>query len=388
MQAGFSIQDENVNSSLGRDRIKPEEFYRHDPVLVLLKDKLRLNTSWIILGSIALLVGYNFGLRMVVPYGPPAPLSVKTFFRLLDICAYVLFYTVYLSLPQAIADLFNTLRTNGIIGEPLQDQPGSTTYAGFLSELVSWADSTWWLAGVLPFVALYFLYRFLVRTPQIAHAGFLAPPFWLQVVNALLDVTVAYTAFLSVVRLVVALVFTRRLFRSFMIQVKPLHPDGRGGLGIMRHILWMNAGMMLAAAMAFFEADWLLSSPVDEVVLTAAYVVLVPALLLGWLVLPHQAMVKARDAELQPLVDEFQQALKETTPSAKDDAKIIDAGIERLSALKRRYEFLCSIFPTWPLELREMHQLIVALSLPALIPLVFPYLKDLFTFISRYIHLG
>jgi hypothetical protein len=386
MEASASIQQENVNNGLASEILNPKELYQHDPLLVLLKDKLHLKNFWIILGAITLLVGYNFGLRMLVSYGPPASPMIKTFFRLLDICTYILFYLVYLSLPNTIADLFNTLRTNRIVGEPLRSQAVTTTYKGFLRKLIAWENSIWWLVGILPFAALYFLYRFIVREPELAHVRLsLVPPFWLQIANVILDLSIAYTALFSIVRLVVTIAFANWMFRLFVISVKPLHPDGAGGLGIMRLIVWNSAGIMLAAAMAFFEADWLVPSSVDEALLTVAYIVLVPALLLGWLALPHHVMVKARDTALQPLVDEFQQVLVERVPTASDNAKIIDESTDRLSSLKRRYEFLREVFPTWPLEIREIRRLIAALSLPALIPLVLPYLTSLFSFVNKYI---
>ena len=46
--------------------------------------------------------------------------------------------------------------------------------------------------------------------------------------------------FLSIARLVLALVFTNWLFYTFTIQIKPLHPDSSGGLGALGRLLWIS----------------------------------------------------------------------------------------------------------------------------------------------------
>src|SRR5258708_34502616 len=64
--------------------------------------------------------------------------------------------------------------------------------------------------------------------------------------------------------------------------------------------------------------------------LALLYLMLAPSLLLGWILLPHHVMQEARDAVLQPLANEFQSALVDTSPKGKEDAAALKAETDRL----------------------------------------------------------
>ena len=111
---------------------------------------------------------------------------------------------------------------------------------------------------------------------------------------------------------------------------------------------------------------------------TISYLILLPAIAIGWLALPHHVMLQARNEHLQPLTEEYERVLMETRPAGDEETAQIVAGTERLAALKQRYELVCDSFPTWPIQVVEMRRLAVALLLPALISLL-PALFDVFT---------
>jgi hypothetical protein len=81
-------------------------------------------------------------------------------------------------------------------------------------------------------------------------------------------------------------------------------------------------------------------------------------------------MLQARTELLQPLTDEYEQALKDTLPSISGDTATLVAGTERLSTLQDRYKLLRDTFPVWPIEIIQMRRLGVALLLPALLALL------------------
>jgi hypothetical protein len=288
-------------------------------------------------------------------------------------------FALYLWLPNAIADLFNTLKANGAIGERRPDRPGPESYEGFTKKLVAWADSRWWVVGALMFVALYWLYRLLITYP--AEFSTLSPAWrqpWLRVATLLLAHSPGmYAAFYVIVRLLVVSVFTNRLFHLFYMRVNPLHPDGCGGLGVLGRLLTVS--VLIATALGAAWVGGVLSAGIhsllrlEVVILGACYVVFTPLLLIGWLASPHRAMKEARDAALQPLADEFQRAIAQAVPSAQDDAAAIKAGTDRLAELKRRYEFLRDSFPVWPMRTQPLRSLVGTAVLPlisSLIPLV------------------
>ncbi|SRR6266568_6151844 len=380
MGIDLPIQQKTSDSELATTILLPSALYRHDPLLMLFKDKLRLGYFWIFAGSVLLAVIGFFALYALpgVSYGS---LVSNPLFILLEISTAIVFYVVYLFLPHAIVYLFNRLNANGVIGEPRQ--AGSTSYEVFLKKLVIWESSVWWVVGILAFIVLYLINRYLAGGPPFLRNL----PLWLQISTAVLDAYIAYATLISGIRLLIALVFVNWLFRSFTIRVNPLHPDGAGGLGVMRHILWISAGIIFGTTLTFYQtiqienANGIFTSALDLVVLIAAYIVLTTSLLLGWLFLPHQVMVKARNAALQPLADEFQRVMAQNEQFAGEDFHTFKANNELLHEIRKRYQLFRDTFPTWPLELQEVRGLIAALSLPALISLVVPYIPILFNLV-------
>jgi hypothetical protein len=370
-----------------------QQLYKHDPLFVLLRDRLRLSNGWIIVGAallaggdlfgLAALAGERFGLRDVLMGD-----ELRSLLQTLVIVP--IGFALYLWLPNAIADLFNTLQANGIIDKRRPDRPGPESYEDFMKESVTWADSRWWVVGALISVALYWLYRLLVTHP----AEFLAlspawRQLWLRVATLLLaDSPGLYAAFFIIVRLLVVLVFTNRLFHLFYIRVNPLHPDGCAGLGVLGRLLTVS--VLIATALGAAAVGMSISllstgihplSRLENVILGAGYVIFTPLLLIGWLASPHRAMKEARDATLQPLADEFQRAIAQAVPSAQDDAAAIKADTDRLAGLKRRYELLRDSFPIWPIRIQLLRSLVATAILPlisSLIPLVSNAIVGLF----------
>ena len=191
-----------------------------------------------------------------------------------------------------------------------------------------------------------------------------------------------------VIRFIISIIFVNYLFRSFTIHVNPLHPDGCGGLGVMRHVLWITVTIILGTTLTFYEtiqisvANNIPSSTLDVAVLTTAYLILAPTLLMGWLTFPHYLMLKARLATLLPLVNEFKQIATQSVLVTEEETPKVLAETDRLSAIKRRYDLLNEIYPTWPVEITQVRNIIAALSLPALIPL-FPYISTVIQYIDN-----
>src|SRR5262249_26267710 len=161
------------------------------------------------------------------------------------------------------------------------------------------ANSWWWVAGALLFVATFWLHRVLVIYPaehavhpRAAHEPAVLP------FHILVFGTAAYAVFLSAVRLVVLLAFVNRFFRLFPIRFNPLHPDGWGGFAMLGKILTVSllvaVGVGIAAvAMAIASVQVGINplSRMETVLLGAAYLVFTPLLLVGFLRAPHAAML-------------------------------------------------------------------------------------------------
>jgi hypothetical protein len=63
---------------------------------------------------------------------------------------------------------------------------------------------------------------------------------WIQLVILVLYALIAYVASLCLVRLVLVARSLNHVFSSFTINVIPLHPNGSGGLGARRQLLWRH----------------------------------------------------------------------------------------------------------------------------------------------------
>jgi hypothetical protein len=352
--------------------------YQHDPLLVLLKDKLHLGTLWIVLGGFVFggLISFIFFPIVISDFHPFVSLG-DAFDLLLFILANTFSLLINLLLPASMASVFNTLRANGAIGPSRQERLGAMSYARFLEHMVAWVDSMWWSITIVMFSILYFLYTIFINNQQ----SLTLPPLLLLVNFVIVFFPEIYFLSFGFLRVMLLLIFVNRLFFLFSIRVRPLHADGSGGLAALSQMWWMGAALLFVEALLIFAVIGHLSarlSPFEIISITIAYPAVIIALAIGWLALPHRVMLQAQNEHLQPLAEEYERVLMETRPTADEQTVQIVAGTERLSALKQRYELVRDTFPTWPLQIMEMRRLAVALLLPALISLL-PALFNMFT---------
>src|SRR5207249_4610658 len=128
-------------------------------------------------------------------------------------------------------------------------------------------------------------------------------------------------------------------FFLFIIRVRPLHPDGSGGLAALSPMWWMSAALMFVAALLLFAVPGHLSvrlSSLEIIGSTIGYLTVIIMLTIGWLALPHHIMIQARNEHLQPITEEYERVLMETRPAGDEQTVQIVTGTERLSALKQR----------------------------------------------------
>lgn len=347
--------------------IEPSQVY--DPLLVLLKVKLRLDDWWIIIGWGILIFGLLLTVAAILP---SERWNGRDFFSppefLLFVAAYLTMIGTYLSLPSTIADLFNRLWENGVIGDGQAETPGSLSYQEFVAKQVPWIHSRWWTVLALLAAALNPLFIVFAH-PEIVRSL----PLWLDIVAVCIVVVGNYGIVLVFVWLLMIAITTHRLFRTFTVRVKPLHPDGSGGLGLFNRLLWIATPLVVIAGCAA-PAFWGSASSQSDRILILGDVVfylLAAALpLRAWLALPHQAMVQARNKLLQPLTNEYEQTLGEMLSGDRGNVAVITEGTERLAALRKSYEEVRDSIPTWPIEIVQLRGLVTLLILPVLLTLL------------------
>ena len=143
--------------------------------------------------------------------------------------------------------------------------------------MVSWINSGWWTVAILGIVVGYLCYRLVLLEPPRSSPL----PYWIRLVVLLSYGPMMYATGMSVVRLLLALIFTNRLFTRFKLQITPLHPDGSGGLAILGHLLWLSIGILLWVALllviAVISRNLSPLSLSEMVLLGAIYLTLTPA---------------------------------------------------------------------------------------------------------------
>ena len=377
MDAEATSQKAPEKSEVDSTILSSRSLYQHDPLLVLLKDKLQLGTFWIVVGGFFLGGLFSFFIAPFTRGFHPFVSLGDTFDLLLFTLANTFSLLINLLLPASIASIFNTLRANGAIGSPRKERLGAMSYARFLQHMIAWVDSRWWSIAIVMVTILYYLYTLFINNPQ----SLTLPPLLLLVNFVLVFLPEIYFLFFGWLRVLFLLIFVNRLFFLFNIRVRPLHADGSGGLAALGLMWWMSAALLFVTAMLLFAVPGHLSarlSLLEIIGVTIGYLTIVIILVIGWLALPHHIMIQARNEHLKPITEEYEQVLMETRPAGDEETVQIVAGTERLSALKQRYELVRDTFPTWPLQIVEMRRLTVALFLPAIISLL-PALFSVFT---------
>jgi hypothetical protein len=193
---------------------------------------------------------------------------------------------------------------------------------------------------------------------------------WIQIVYLVLYTLIAYVASVCLVQLVLVAISLNRVFSSFTIKVCPLHPDGSGGLGALRQVLWISNAILIAGICFIASISAQVINHIFVLIFLFGPLILFPAMLMVWLALPHREMLRARDVQLQPIVDEYRKTLQETGASITAPTAAIAEGTERLVTLQKRYDQVKGSFPTWPVETSFIGRLGLTLFLPLLTSLV------------------
>jgi hypothetical protein len=364
-------------------QLSPQQFYRNDPLLTLVRDRLHLGVGWCVVGIALLTAAVLLGIPALVRAPADQPGILISLFQSLLI--HPTGVAIYLSLPDGLSRLFNSLKQNEVIGEARW--PDTWSYAAFERKLVAGVNNRWWvvMAGVA--VILYWVYRLGADVP--GDATKLVPEQarpWLRLAILLVYSPVIYGALISLARFLMGLAFTRRLFRSFTTQINPLHPDGSAGLGAVGRMLAVSvliATAIGAGAMAMIIVDLSAGrnpfARAETWVAGLMYLVALPLLFLGWLWEPRRAMLTAREESLRPWADEFKRSIPEAVPSSQDDTDKIKANTERLAEIKRQYELLQETYPVWPIRAPALNRLLATSLLPlitSLLSSLVPNIRD------------
>ena len=198
-------QQQKAKNAEANVPLTARQLYQHDPLLVLLKDRWHGHTWWMCAGVVLLpasvfLFWWFAWARMVTAWNIGNTLSVL----LQTLVLFPVIFLIYVLVPDAIAKLFNTLKTNGVIGKPRVYSGDATSYETFVQNMVRWTDNSGWTLAILVLVVCYALYRLLLLEPT----SLIPVPYGLRVCAILIYLPLMYVTGMSVIRIVLALLFT------------------------------------------------------------------------------------------------------------------------------------------------------------------------------------
>lgn len=365
--AGTGVDDPRI--------VYPQKIYAHDSLHVFLKDTARVNDYVIItaVGVFTAVVFFGVGALLHAQYYGQWQYIISSAVQ--AVVVFPLVMLLYLQMPQSMSNLFNSIYSNDVIEKPRDTPPNAwpRSYEEFVQTYTAYASRRLWTLLALLFVAIYLLYRIAVilLNPVLQTPNLLT----FQLLNTLNNILIVYCATLAVSWLIAGLRYSNKLFKRFSFHLTPLHPDGCAGLGQMENALWMSALLIAALGIgaivmnnAFLTGTFTPFSLGEAIVIGLLYLALIPTLLLGWTLVPHQVMLDGRNEVLQPLADKFKSNISAGTPTDGELSTAIKEDTDKLAELKRRYDLLDDTFPLWPTQHFLRH--IATLGIPAFITFV------------------
>ncbi len=356
--------------------VYPKRIYSNDPLYRLLKNRSVVINDYVIIavvGALTALVFFGLGALLHTQYYGQWQYIVSAAVQAGIVFPLVML--IYLQMPKSMSNLFNVIQSNGVIEDPLDDDPNAwpRSYEEFVSRYIQYASRKLWTLAALLFVVIYLLYRasVILLNSDLQTPNLLA----FQIINALNNSIIVYCATLAIAWLIAALLFSNKLFKRFRFHLTPLHPDGCAGLGQMENALGISALLLATIGIAalvmngaFLTGKFTLFSLGEAIVIGLIYLALIPTLLLGWTLIPHNVMVAGSNEVLQPLADKFKTTISTGTPRDNEVSADIKEDTDRLSELKRRYDLLQDTFPLWPTQHFVRH--IATLGIPAIITFI------------------
>jgi hypothetical protein len=363
------------------------DFWRNDPVLGLLRDRLNLSGTKIIItiflftavlhhlfGIIADSIYTGRGVR----YADPDYL----YFNLAWLLFFVPFiWLFYLWQPRAVDRVLDTLKENDVIGPVIKETNSPVKSLAAFRERFAFCVTRkfWYILALIP-VVLFWVYSYFVSWPaEFELAG--EPAFWFSIewFTALFIIGYSvtfYVLWVFVLRHIQITHFFNRLFYWFDVKIKAVYPDEAGGLGaigeftVRTGMIAVGVGVMAVAYGFYIWSNTGSYVRADVIAFFLLYIVITPLAVILPMLGAHQAMKRARGKNLEEVSQEFSRVLSGLDATITADAEAIKKTNEKLSELKQTYQLIYDAFPVWPISLRLARNFSITASLPLLSGLI------------------
>ncbi len=287
-----------------------------------------------------------------------------------------LIWEIYLWQGRVLPTLFDNLHKEEIFGKPNTAQHQGVISA--TSKVITRLTQPWVYLLVVLLLAAFWTYEIGFGWPQQITAN--GPQYWMEVrwyfpLHILSWTIGLYAVFTLAIRQIVIVFGVSAVLRNFDLNVKPFDPDEAGGLGsvgnyIKTSILFVIGIGTLAAlfAVEVAAAGARILERFDVLGLFIIYLILAPLSLVTPTVQARNAMLRARQAALEPIANQIQETLEKArnTISSKVSTEDITNLNQRLTELQRYYELVLRGFPVTPMTIRSLRNF----SFTAFLPLV------------------
>lgn len=289
----------------------------------------------------------------------------------------------YIWMPKGIVRLFSGLYRNKVIGGPTEAHNSEcqeqSPHDVFLADMKQSFGRWWWSASVAGITTVSILVLYI---PTIAD-----PSYRTEVADVADDVSMILTVLWAWIIMYVVLqvlffttltvVWLYRLFKNFTIVIRPLYPDGAGGLSplgdfsLTLSYLTTLVGLFLVivpitrnyAVEHTLDFRW----TIELVASLVAYIFVSPLVFFGPLTVAHAAMQTAKNDLLQQIARRFERELERIQRALDDDILDADRGIlaeqeaqGRISDGLKQLRDLQDLhntaqrFPVWPLNTKNL----------------------------------
>jgi hypothetical protein len=296
---------------------------------------------------------------------------------LLGVPAVFLFYCLF---PKYLQECFNQLQDNNVIGGiRFQGELNSEKcydYNSFLDD-VSESLSIKWLMISFVLSAIFMI---------IAIPEHLRSQSWIiQNKTSLIFIEIFWFFIFTVVvllacRVIAGIWWINQAFKRFEIVVRPLYPDGVGGLqplsqfalrlGLFVFVFGIELGTNqftthYVRTKVLGGMEW---AP-DIVIPWILYLIAAPIVFFAPLSAAHKGMKEAKKSELMILSNHFEKHYKKLKESLKNSPESIKRQSANLAEIRKLYKAV-EVFPVWPFQLKKFFQFLITVVLPPLITLV------------------
>lgn len=341
-------------------------FYRHDPLMVFLRDRLKLK----LVAAIALVVAINsaiiWGIGALVSSRIPDSANViKVFdpahFNYSIVAIFIsgpVSWLIYWWIPSSLSATLAAFKDSPSIVKTAEGR-----FEDFVGTMQLWLDNRWLTILALSAIALVDILSAIFVYPnteagQVNFWWYNRAYYWLAF-SPILALAIHYPIAMGAAKAILGLIFLHRFFQQFEVRVFPAHPDGAGGLGAISrlagrysYMAFVMGGMVGGQLVERLLRGWEAATQ-DLLGALVALLVIAPVILIIPLLSAHQAMLRSRNRLLLEISTELQRLLSaENMPF--QNVETSQTATTRLAELKARIEFIRETVPTWPMPIPDL----------------------------------